>query len=278
MNDNSSTTNLWLSKTTRRLAEAHIEMARLDALVILGDVTGKSRAHLLAHPELELTAVQEKELQKLLNRRIKHEPLAYLRNKVEFYGRELAINSHVLVPRPESEAIIELLKAHHKETNFSTVVDVGTGSGALAITAALELPSCQVFGLDIDQKCLEIASRNATSHEAKVDLRFGNLLEPLSKDRLVGPIALLANLPYVPDDYQINQAAKHEPKLALFGGKDGLDLYRAMFDQFKKYSNKSIFVFTESLDFQHDELMNIARAQHYKEIANEGLVQVFSNR
>ncbi len=268
----------WLNTATRQLQEAGIETARLDALVLLSDITDKERTHLLAHPELELSDEQVQELQKLLDRRAKHEPLAYIRGKSEFYGREFLVSEGVLEPRPETETIIELLRKESLGQNFTTIIDVGTGSGALAITAKLELPNARVLAVDIDPNCLKIAGQNAKKHKVDVELLPGNLLEPIFNQEIGGAIAILANLPYVPDEFPINEAAKHEPKLALFGGTDGLDLYKVMFRQLEYYSDQQVFVFTEALPSQHHQLASIARAQNYTQIAKEDFIQVFTNK
>ncbi len=268
--------NQWLNFGTTLLSEAGIATARLDTLVLLADITETSNAHILAHPELVLTVEQEKSLQKLLNLRATHIPLAYLRKKSEFYGREFIVNQHVLVPRPESETIIELLKTYHGEQKFSTVVDIGTGSGALAITAALELPGITTFGTDVDQNCIDIAKRNNETLAAGVSFMQGDLFATAEYTSLDTPLAVLANLPYVPDTYLVNEAAKHEPSLALFGGSDGLDLYKLLFTQLHEYSKEPIYVFTESLPFQHHGLANIARAQDFTQIAKQDLIQVFT--
>jgi release factor glutamine methyltransferase len=277
MKDNSLTMSQWLTKATKQLEAAGIGTARLDALVLLEDITGKDRTHLLAHPEFTLTTEQQNHLQKLLDHRAGHEPLAYIRQKTEFYGREFFINSSVLEPRPESETMIDLLKVLRVEQRGLSIVDVGTGSGALAITAALELPESHVFAVDIDKNCLSVAEQNAKKHSVNIEFIESNLLERPTLTHLSSPIYILANLPYVPDEYHINEAALQEPRIAIFGGPDGLDLYRIMFKQINKYFDQRFFVFTESLPFQHTELMNIAAAQNYKQVAEEDFIQVFQN-
>lgn len=266
------TTNQWLLKAVHDLSAADIGTARLDALVLLSDITGKDRAQLLAHPEDQLTTEQQDTLQKLLNRRAQHEPLAYIREKTEFYGREFTINHSVLEPRPESETMIELLK----QQPVQSIIDVGTGSGALAITAKLELPSTMVYAVDIDAHCLEVAQRNAQKLDAGITCIQSDLLEALQGEQLAEPIAVLANLPYVPDDYQINKAALQEPRLAIFGGADGLDLYRIMFEQLAEHFKQQIHVFTESLPFQHAELRDIATAYGFTQTNEEDFIQVFT--
>jgi release factor glutamine methyltransferase len=273
MNANSSTANQWLKTATDQLLAAEVETARLDALVLLSDVTGKDRTHLLAHPELELTNEQENTFKTILSRREQHEPLAYIRGKVEFYGREFEVGKYVLVPRPESESMLELLSEYG---DIPTIIDVGTGSGALAISAALARPNSQVYAVDIDPECLKVARQNAKKHDVSVQLIEGDLLRGLAINELASPIVILANLPYVPDDYSINTAASHEPKLALFGGRDGLDLYRIMFDQLREYEDTEIIVFTESLESQHQALLGIAIDHGFVPGKTIGLIQTFT--
>lgn len=276
MSDSSSMTiQQWLNQATDIISASGIGTARLDALVLLEDVTSKDRTHLLAHPELKLTHEQIIRLQKLLKRRSQHEPLAYVRGKTEFYGREFIITHDVLEPRPESETMIDLLKGLKMKDAGIRIIDVGTGSGALAITAKLELPEAEVSALDIDPKCLKIAQENVDKHAVGVKFIQSDLLESFSLTSQQSAVTILANLPYVPDDFHINEAALHEPRIAIFGGRDGLDLYRRMFEQLTKWTNNHIYVFTESLPFQHAELANIASAQKFTQIAEDDFIQVF---
>lgn len=263
----------WLTSATRQLEAAGVGTARLDALVLLEDVTGKDRTHLLAHPELELPTEQQTHVQKLLDRRARHEPLAYIRGKTEFYGREFIITKDVLEPRPESETMIELLP----DDIFSggTIIDVGTGSGALAISAAKLRPGARVFAVDIDVNCLAVAKKNAQKHAVNIECIEGDLLEPFIENALPGPVIILANLPYVPDDHALNQAAENEPRHAIFGGPDGLTLYGTMFEQLHDHFTQPLFVFTESLPFQHDELQNIASTHEFKQLIDRDFIQVF---
>lgn len=273
MNANSSTTSQQLKLCESVLSNAGIESARLDTLVLLEDVTNKTRAHLLAHPELELTTEQQKQLDDMIRRRTAHEPLAYIRGKAEFYGREFSVNEHVLVPRPESESMIDILGRYGY---IPLIIDVGTGSGALAISAALARPDSKVIAVDIDEHCLKVAKQNAKRLGADIETRHGDLLRGINLDDYPGPIAILANLPYVPDAYEINQAARHEPKLALFGGPDGLDPYRVMFDQLDQYDDHEIIVLTESLESQHENLAGIAKDHGFLPGTSDVLIQSFT--
>jgi release factor glutamine methyltransferase len=263
----------WLTQATRTLESAGIGTARLDALILLEDATGYTRAHLLAHPEIPLQGRVLRILNEQIERRMSHEPLAYIRGKVEFYGREFVINSKVLVPRPESETMIELLVSLCKANPCREIIDVGTGCGALGITAKLEIQNADVTLIDIDPKCLKVAKQNASKHKIEVQLSRSDLLEKVLPAQ--APAAIMANLPYVPDSYHINEAAGHEPRLAIYGGEDGLDLYGRLFGQLNRGKNRVQYVFTEALPFQHQELANIAKSNGYSLRKSADFIQIF---
>jgi release factor glutamine methyltransferase len=266
----------WLNDATVQLKTADIATARLDCLVLLEDEIGMDRSWVLAHPEHELQIEQIKNLNKKIVQRAKHIPLAYIRGKTEFYGREFIIDQHVLEPRPESETIITMLKQLSLPPR-PTIVDVGTGSGMLAITAKLELPDARVVAIDIDKNCLVVAEQNARKHEVDITVHKGDLVQPLLRSNKEFPgLVLLCNLPYVPDDFHINTAAMHEPAIAIFGGPDGLDLYRQLFGQLTTLPElQPIFVLTESLPPQHDLLSDIVAMAGYRRRAEDDFIQIF---
>jgi release factor glutamine methyltransferase len=261
----------WLSEVVAKLEEAGVGTARLDAMVLLEDVTRVDRTKLLAEPETELTRLQTRQLNNLLKRRMRHEPLAYVRGKTEFYGHEFVITPAVLEPRPESETMIEeLLKLPKLPQNVS-IADVGTGCGALGITAKLLLPDAQVELLDIDLQALKVAKINVDKFTLDIKARLSDLLANTSLNYDV----LLCNLPYVPDDFQINTAAAHEPRLAIFGGKDGLDLYHKLFKQIKGGAKRPLYILSESLPSQHAALEQIAKVYGCKLLSENDFIQVF---
>lgn len=288
-------TSEWLRDAQQHLTLAGIATARLDSLILLEDATGHDRAWLLAHPEIALESSVVQKLQTQLKRRMKHEPLAFIRGKTEFYGRDFTLNHHVLVPRPESETIITLLNYLQKHnfhfSKFSkeapwkngdrdiegslVIVDIGTGSGALAITAKLEYPKARVIATDIDENCLKIARRNAKTLGASVKFFQGDLLSPLPHLQSTFNSLVIANLPYVPNEHSINRATHHEPALALFGGIDGLDLYRRLFDQARQIPVPPQTIITESLPSQHRALAQIARTSGYSLLKTDDFVQAF---
>ena len=261
----------WLKQATDKFESAGIATARLDALVLLEDELNINRAQLLAEPGRELTTAQIKRLNSKIERRMVHEPLAYIRGKTEFYGREFYVNKHVLEPRPESEAMIELLKTLPLKAGCR-IADVGTGSGALGITASLELPMCKIDLLEIDNAAIKVAKSNVIKFATKNHVIKSDLLSSTNSNYDV----LLCNLPYVPDDYKINQAAAMEPKIAIFGGSDGLDLYRQLFDQIMHSSQKPAYILTESLPPQHDMLVQIATDNSYKLVKTNDFIQLFA--
>ncbi len=262
----------WLATATQRLTASGIASARLDCLLLLEDEVGKDRSWLLAYPEYELTDSHSTKLNTKVAQRETHFPLAYIRGRSEFYGQTFYVDEQVLEPRPESEAIISLLE-NLPLSSQPLIVDVGTGSGALAISAKLTLPQAKVMATDIDAACLRVASRNATSLQAEISFVETDLLASLP---LPEPIeVILANLPYVPDSFEINLAAGHEPQLAIFGGIDGLDLYRRMFIQIQALPTKPRFIITESLPPQHETLLTIAKEKGYGLHTVTDFIQVF---
>lgn len=289
------TNKVWLKQATNTLKGVGISSARLDSLILLEDELGRDRAWVLAHPEATVQGTSLYRLNKKVARRVSHEPLAYIRGFTEFYGRKFKVNKRVLEPRPESETMIELLKelvGSRKSIVDSKVAiaDVGTGSGALGITAVLELHNPEVDLYDIDASCLAVARHNAHMHELN--------LHCYKRDLLSRPIRaydiLLANLPYVPDRWKINKAAAMEPRIAIFGGKDGLDIYRRLFEQLnstgttrrspnKQFNSSTgrtrrqwpMYVLTESLPPQHQKLAKIAKKAGYHLVKNQDFIQLF---
>lgn len=261
----------YLATTTKKLSDAGIGTARLDALVLLEDVSGRDRAWLLAHPEHKLSPSEIAKLEKLLSQRAEHYPLAYVRNKTEFYGREFVITPAVLEPRPESETMIDCLKRLSGLPKGVRIADVGAGSGAIGITAQLELPDTQVELLEIDAEAIKVAQINVDKYTIRIPVTRSDLLTMTGQDNNV----LLCNLPYVPEGYQLNPPAMREPAIAIFGGPDGLDVYRALFIQVKKLKNKPLFILTESLPPQHSDLAHIASLADYRLSVTDDFIQVF---
>ena len=228
--------------------------------IILAHVSQKDRGWLLSHPEFKLSTPEQSEYDKMIKRFDAGEPLPYILGYKEFYGRTFTVNKHTLIPRPESEMIIDLTKIIAAHIHTPTIIDIGTGSGCLAITAALEIPHAQVYASDISNDALAIAKQNAQSLHATVTYKQGNLLESIN---IAGENnIILANLPYIPTDElkELDDRVKnHEPHIALDGGKDGLDYYRKLVTQLP---HSSWHVLCEITPSQKDSLPLIIKKTH----------------
>ncbi len=266
-----------LSWAETKLTDAGIATAHLDALVLLEDCSGIDRAHILSSPEKTISITKTQCLKRNVIARTRHLPLAYIRGKCEFYGREFMLNQGVLQPRPESEALIEsLLRLPLGMGKNKTVIDVGTGSGALIVTAKLELPSIKAIAVDIDSKCLKTAQKNATKYGLEIQFLRSNLLDKLVAMNLLDKNSLIiANLPYIPDNWSINRAASHEPRQAIFGGSDGLDLYRRLFGQLRDLPTPPLYVLTEAMPPQHKALKLIASKSGFVQKERNDFAQLF---
>ena len=208
----------------RRAREALVasDTADLDAQVLLARVLGCERAFLFAHGETALNHRKWLRFQSLLKRRAAGEPIAYILGKQGFYDMEFMVTPSVLVPRPETELLLEEALRRTEDRSCLRVADIGTGSGALAITFARQRPQCAVYATDISAPALEIARRNAAAQSANVSFFRGDLAQPLINSGIKVDL-LMANLPYIASDELAGLAvSRWEPRLALDGGPDGL--------------------------------------------------------
>lgn len=259
-----------------QLSKSGIITARLDSLVLLEDTLDIDRAKILAQPQSSIKPTVFKQYQEKITQRSQHIPLAYIRQQSEFYGRVFYIDPRVLQPRPESETIIEELKNILNHTVIAQVLDIGSGSGALAITAKLEFPKLQVYATDIDKKCLSVVRINAQKHSVPISTFHGNLIKPIKNNFWQKPTIVLANLPYVPSNWQVNTSALHEPNRAIFGGLNGLDLYIKLFQQLAQLKHPPLWVITESMPPQHQQLAVIANQSGYMLAKTNDFIQCFS--
>jgi release factor glutamine methyltransferase len=187
-----------------------------EARLLLAAAAGLSQTTIVAHPERALAPEVLDSYRELVARRKTGEPVAYILGRQEFYGLELSIGPGALIPRPESELIVDLAL----QLSFSSVVDLGTGSGAIAIAIKHERPDARVVATDFSAAALDVARRNAKKHDLQIDFRHGSWLEPLAGERFD---LIVANPPYVADgDHHLRQLG-FEPQEAIIGGVDGLD-------------------------------------------------------
>lgn len=193
-----------------------------------------------------------------IERLLKNEPLAYILGFEWFYGRRFKVNSDVLIPRQETEELLGkiLSLADDYFIDGGLVADIATGSGNLAISLALELNNCRVYGLDISESALIVAKQNAIDLGANVNFLCGDMAKPLIDNNIKVDI-LVANPPYIGNDEKISESVyNYEPHLALFGGNDGLNLYRKLFDQLPFVLNSKSVVGLEIGYWQKDAIMH----------------------
>lgn len=262
----------------RKLDTASIGTARLDVIVLLEDNTGIERAKFLSEPDAVLSPEALSKFKYQVIQRSRQTPLAYVRKVSEFYGRNFYVDERVLEPRPESESLIEELGPALKQLDCAnpTVIDVGTGSGALIITAKLEFPHINAIATDISRDSLQVAKNNAATYQVKVSFMEGDLISSVSEETWLRQYVVIANLPYVPDLWHINPSAMLEPPIAIYGGKDGLRLYRRLFARLGALTAAPGTVLTESMPPQHRHLAEIASANGYRLLKTNDFIQLFS--
>jgi release factor glutamine methyltransferase len=201
-----------------------LDAARIDARearLLLAAATGFSEASVLAFPERELAADCHALFVSHVSRRKEGEPVAYILGRKEFYGLELAVTPAVLIPRPETELLVELALARRP----ASVLDLGTGSGAIALALKRHLPGARVVASDASEAALAVARRNAARHGLEVEFRHGRWLEAVAGERFE---AIISNPPYVASGDPHLPGLPFEPRLALLGGEDGLDAFRIL--------------------------------------------------
>ena len=223
----SSSVKMQVRSGAERLAYASREPQR-DAALLLCRVLGKDRAWMLAHPDVPLSAVQINAYQALVARRTQHEPMQYILGEQEFYGLRFAVSPAVLIPRPETELLVETALELLPTTKQARIADVGTGSGAIAVALAHARPLLHVTALDLSQSALQVALANAEAHgvAARVRSVASDLLAAVGDERFD---MIVSNPPYVPAGEVLEpQVAHWEPAEALYAGPRGLDVYERL--------------------------------------------------
>jgi release factor glutamine methyltransferase len=252
----------WLRDATKELAEAGIPSAKLDTEIILAHTLRQNRTYLHAHDDEILSARHREIADARLQLRLDRTPVAYIVGHKEFYGRLFRVNPSTLIPRPESETIITILKELTAQSSLSLdptprrLVDVGTGTGCLGITAKLEIPELAVTLLDISRHALKVAETNASSLHADVMLTRSDLLlaYPLHADYIV------ANLPYVDPEWERSPETKYEPALALFADDQGLALINKLIEQAPATLTPGGHLLLEADPRQHDAIIKTAKS------------------
>jgi release factor glutamine methyltransferase len=246
-----------------RLTQAEVDEPQLAADVVLAHALDLSRAQLLARTDQPLTPDQLIRAQRNLDRLAQGEPLAYVVGHREFYDVDLLTDARAVIPRPETECLIEHALKVMADHPAPLIADVGTGCGAIAVTLARHLPRAHVIATDLSTEALALARENAQRLGVadRIEFRAGSLLESLSE-----PLDLLAaNLPYINDKdwpYLATTIRGHEPKMAFIGGPDGLDLVRGLLRAAPRVTHLDSVILLEIGAYQGDAVTEIAR-QHF---------------
>lgn len=256
------------------LEKAKIESSRLEAELIIGHILNVDKKYLILNSQLEIKKSDLIKIKSSLKKRLKLYPIAYIKKEKYFYNLKFLVNENVLIPRPESELIIdEIIKTQNNDSKKTTIIDVGTGSGCIIISLANILgknKKIKFYGLDICSKALRVAKYNAKQNNIEKDIFFykSNLLDKIiknidgGKNLKEGKIIITANLPYLTkEEIKNSPSIKFEPRKALDGGPDGLKYYKKLLKQIKEIKNKKnhIEIYMEISDWQKDKLILIIK-------------------
>ena len=229
--------------------------------MLLAHVLEKPRVFVISHPEVILTPQQQNQLTKLLARLAHSEPLPYLIGHWEFYGLDFEVTPAVLIPRPETELMVERAQAWlQQHPHLRRGADVGTGSGCIAISLAKQIKDLRVLAMDRSWEALQVARRNAIFHQVTERVAFvqGDLLTAVK-----GPFDLVcANLPYIPrSSLESLSVAHHEPRQALDGGSDGVSWIRQLIDDAPRWLSAPALMLLEMQYDQGDTVSELARSR-----------------
>lgn len=274
INSRLNSNKTWLELMANSLLE------KKDAEILASFLLNKTREHILSHPEIKINASLYNKFKALEKKRLNNYPIAYLIGQKEFYSLNFKVNNHVLVPRPETEIMVDNiidifeqdLDNYGKSVKITEplIIDIGTGSGAIIISIASELKRLfpnnfkdfEFKAVDISVTALKIAKHNAKSYQLNKTIRFyrGNLLNPIKRLMAERNLIITANLPYLtPTQVKESPSISREPKIALVAGNDGLKYYRKLCEQLKNIKYKSLTLFCEIDPSQSDLITSLAK-------------------
>lgn len=264
---------LWLRESTAQLKGVGIETARLDAEIILAHTLKKPRTYLHAHDDEIIDDRDEEIANARLDLRLDFTPVAYIIGHKEFYGRRFKVSTATLIPRPETETMIDMVKASFSATlpllpETTRIVDVGTGSGCIGITLKLELPETDVTIVDISRHALNVASQNARALNAEVHVQQGDLLREYGL-----PVDIIcANLPYVDRTWEVSRETHSEPDIALYAANEGLSLIKQLILQVAQLLPSGGRLFLEADPRQHDAIIAYAKQVAIDHVETRGFI------
>lgn len=271
----------WLEQAKKQIALADAELIAVRVFA----PRGADKSWLVTHDDEKVDETRLEVANEMLRKRGEKIPLAYVFGEKEFYGRNFYVGPEVLIPRPETEALIDLVKTLElpQRPNF---LEIGTGSGCVAITLALEYAQSEVVATDVSRRALDMASKNDQRHEGRVELVKSNLLDELEFDKYPEHFdVVVANLPYVNKewDWLDLESLGHEPARALYAnGRNGLSLYRRFLGDIHHYSGSDglwmDFLVLEADPCQHTELIRMVERVGFAHLKTDGYGLLFESR
>lgn len=246
-----------LQKATELLRQSGIAEPHREANSLLAFALQKDKTFLIAHPEYKLTEAEENHFRQILVRRANREPFQHITGKQDFYGLEFEVNSDVLIPRPETELIVENAVEILQKIESPRFCEVGIGSGCISVSILHEVKKATAISLDISEKALKVAKGNAEKHgvSARLDLKISDVFSSLTDERFV---VIVSNPPYIPSE-QISglqtEVRDFEPLVALTDGKDGLSIIENIVKNSPKFLHQKGFLLLE-VGFNQSEKVN----------------------
>ncbi len=254
-----------LNEGVEILKQANIEDPILKSRILLSYILKKEKEYLITHDEDELSDEIYKDFIEKIKRLKNNEPIQYITNKQEFMGIELYVNSDVLIPQPDTEILVEeiIFLAQNTPKNLK-ILDLCTGSGAIVISLGKILRKCELFASDISQKALNIAQQNSIKNNTQITFIESNLFENISEQFDI----IVSNPPYIETETinTLSKEVRYEPLIALDGGKDGLEFYRKIITNAKKYLKENGYLVLEIGYNQREKVEKILINNKYKNI------------
>lgn len=259
-----------IQSASERLQSAGVDSALLDAQLLMANILECSRLDIIVHPERELTGDEEDGFDKLVTRRAARYPLAYLLGYREFYGIDIKVTPGVLIPRPETELLVEIIVDRLRNVPNPTIADIGIGSGAISIAVAHSLPQSRIVATDLSDEAIQVAKANIDNYQLsdRINIIHGDLVSPLLG---LGEKydAIVSNPPYIASEEIANlepEVRCYEPMVALVGGETGLAAYRRIYPDALGLLKPDGFVAVEIGQGQADAVSQIAMDSGYTSI------------
>lgn len=238
------------------LKEKNIEFPKLKSRLLMEYLLDKNSQYIIVNDMKELNEEDEKKYFEYINKLVEGYPIEYITNKKEFMKMNFYVNENVLIPRQDTEILVEEVIEIAKRINAKKILDLCTGSGAIAISLAKYLPETDIYAIDISSEALEVAQKNANINNVKVSFINSDIFENLKEKEFD---IIVSNPPYIKTEVceSLNKEVKKEPLIALDGGNDGLHFYKKIIEQCDKYLKKDGFLCLEIGYDQKDEVVNI---------------------